>query len=640
MTAHFRNIKLAIMMACLWCVASLGVAAAAEIPSLKEQVDAGQLPPMAERLPDTPLVVPLQEGRTLGEYGGSLKTLIGSASDVKLMFVYGYARLVGYTQDLKIAADIVRDFEVQDNRVFTFHLRKGHKWSDGAPFTSEDFRYWWEDVANNPKLSPTGPPSALAVEDQYPEVTFPDAYTVRYAWTRPNPNFLASLAGASPLLIYRPAHYLKKFHDRYVDKSKMSKIQKIKFKSWASNHNRKDNLYKFDNPELPTLQPWRNTTAAPANRFVGVRNPYFHRVDEKGRQLPYIDRVVLSISESKLISAKAASGDVDLQARAIRLQDATFLKANEKRSKYRTLLWPTVRGSHFALFPNLNASDPVWRKLMRDARFRRALSLGIDREEINDVLFFGLAKEGNNTVQEQSVFYSDELRTKWATLDIEKANALLDEIGLTDRDNNGIRLLPNGEPLLLIVETAGENSEQSDVLELIRDSWKEIGISLFIKPSQRSVFRNRIFAGETILSVWGGLENGVPTPESSPAILATTSQQSYQWPKWGQYFETKGQSGEEVDMPKVQQLNTLYSKWLNASDTAERTKIWTEMLWIHAEEQYTIGVVSGILQPIVVKDILKNVPKKAIFNWDPGAQFGIYHPDMFWFDTSQKTGAE
>ncbi len=626
--------QITLMIAMLVITSPAYAAQKTEIPYFKEAVNKGTLPPMEDRLPETPLMLPLMEGQTEGRYGGSLHSLIGGASDVKLMFVYGYARLVGYMPDLTIAPDIAQDFEVEDNRIFTFHLRKGHRWSDGVPFTSEDFRYWWEDVANHKKLSPTGPPASLLVEGEYPEVTFPDAWTIRYAWKKPNPNFLSLLAGASPLLIYRPAHYLKKYHDRYVDKSKMSKIQKIKFKSWASNHNRKDNLYKFDNPDLPTLQPWLNTTAAPANRFVGIRNPYFHRVDPEGRQLPYIDRVILSVSESKLISAKAASGDVDLQARAIKLQDATFLKENEKRSKYRTLLWPTVRGSHIALYPNLNTVDPVWRKLIRDVRFRRALSLGIDREEINDVLFFGLAAEGNNTVQPQSPLYADDLRTRWAVLDIKKANILLDEVGLQKRNEEGIRLLPNGEPLLMIVETAGESSEQSDVLELIRDSWREIGIALFIKPSQRSVFRNRIFAGETVMSVWSGLENGVPTPKSSPAPLATTSQTSYQWPKWGQHFETKGQSGEEADIPEARRLNELYDQWRNAKSDDERAEIWKEMLSIHAEQQFTIGVVSGILQPIVVKDTLKNVPKEAIFNWNPGAQFGIYHPDLFWFDKS------
>ncbi|MBO6826909.1 MAG: ABC transporter substrate-binding protein [Sneathiella sp.] len=608
----------------------------AEVPSLQQSVTLGELPPMAERLPENPRMVEFSEEQQVGRYGGTLRTLIGNPSDVKLLFVYGYARLVGFNQDLELVPDILESFEVEENRIFTLHLRKGHRWSDGASFTSEDFRYWWEDVANNPKLTPAGPPAALLANDQLPTVSFPDAYTVRYEWATPNPNFLPQLAGASPLLIYRPSHYLKPFHIKYIDQSKLNKIQKIKLKAWASKHNRLDNLYKFDNPELPTLQPWRNTTSAPATRFVGVRNPYFHRVDTSGNQLPYIDRVVLSVSEPKLISAKAASGDVDLQVRAIKLQDATFLKENETRSDYRTLLWPTVKGSQFVLYPNLNASDPEWRELLRDVRFRRALSLAIDREEINDVLYFGIATEGNNTVQKQSPLFKEEYRTRWATLDFEKANELLDEMGLTERNENGIRLTANGQELSIIVETAGESTEQTDALELIRDSWREIGIALFTKPSQRAVFRNRIFSGETLISVWWGLENGVPTAEASPSVLAPTSQISYQWPKWGQYYETKGASGEEIDMPEAKRLMELYKSWQLALDNKTRTEIWQEMLSIHAEQQFTIGVVSGILQPVVATNRLQNVPKSAIFNWDPGAHFGMYLPDTFYFTDGGK----
>lgn len=624
--------KWPVLLLCSLTVLVSSNAQAQDVPFFKEKVESGALPAMLERLPQTPLVVTPADDQTVGQYGGELRTLVGNPSDVKLMFVYGYARLVVYNRDLQIVPDILESVDVEDGRVFTLKLRKGHKWSDGHPFTSEDFRYWWEDVANNEKLSPAGPPASILINGEVPEVTFPDAETIVYSWSVPNPNFLPQLAAASPLLIYRPAHYLKKFHEKYVDLSKLNKIQRIKFKAWASEHNRLDNLYKFDNPKLPTLQPWRNTTAPPATRFVGERNPYFHRTDPQGRQLPYIDKLILTVSESKLIAAKAASGDVDLQARGLQLQDATFLKEGEERSHYKTLLWPTVRGSHFVLYPNLNSEDEMWRKLMRDTRFRRALSLGIDREEINDTLFFGLAVEGNNSVQSQSPFYTEELRTKWATLDQDKANALLDEVGLTEWDDDGNRLLPNGEPIVVVIETAGEDTEQSDILELIDDSWKELGISVFTKPSQRAVFRNRIFSGETVMSVWSGFEDGIPNPDSSPATRAPTSQISYQWPKWGQYFETKGKSGEAADLPEAQKLLGLYEKWLATTDENEKADIWKEMLQIHVDQQFTIGVVGGILQPIVVKDDLKNVPKEAIFNWNPGAQFGIYHPDLFWFE--------
>jgi peptide/nickel transport system substrate-binding protein len=252
-----------------------------------------------------------------------------------------------------------------------------------------------------------------------------------------------------------------------------------------------DNLYEGDNPDLPSLQPWVNTTKPPADRFVAVRNAYFHRVDERGRQLPYIDRFVLAIADSKLIPAKAGSGDADLQARDLNFNNYTFLKQGEKTNGYRTLLWRAARGSHIALFPNLNVNDPVWRTLLRDVRFRHALSLGIDRSLVNQVLYFGLAVEANNTVLEASPLYRSDYRTRWARYDRKAANRLLDEIGLK-RGGDGVRRLPDGRQLELIVRRPGESTEQTDVLELIRETWREIGIKLFSKPSQREAFRNRI----------------------------------------------------------------------------------------------------------------------------------------------------
>jgi peptide/nickel transport system substrate-binding protein len=605
--------------------------AAGEPPMLMDEVKAGKLPPVEKRLPQKPLVVPLGEaGTVLGHHGGTLNTLAGRSRDTRLFTVYGYARLVGYDRNLRIQPDILESFEVKEGRIFTFHLRKGHRWSDGQPFTAEDFRYYWEDVANNKELSPAGPPRDMIVGGEPAKFEVLNETTVRYTWSRPNPDFLPRLAGASPLFIYRPAHYLKQFHKKYSAKVREAEANGTAKRRWSAVHNRMDNLYEADNPDLPSLQPWVNTTRPPADRFVAVRNPYFHRVDERGRQLPYIDRFVIAIADSKLIPAKAGSGDADLQARDLNFNNYTFLKQGEKTNGYHTLLWRAARGSHIALFPNLNVNDPVWRALLRDVRFRRALSLGIDRSLVNQVLYFGLAIEANNTVLEASPLYEPQYRTLWAQYDRRQANRLLDEIGLK-RGRDGVRRLPDGRLLEIIVETAGESSEQTDVLELIRETWREIGIKLFSKPSQREAFRNRIFAGETVMSVWSGFENGLPTADTSPDELAPTSQLQLQWPKFGQYYETSGKSGEAPDMPEVKALAALYHAWRLAATTAERAKLWHQMLQIQAEQQFVIGVVAGVPQPVVVRDPLVNVPREAFYNWDPGAFFGVYHPDTFWF---------
>jgi peptide/nickel transport system substrate-binding protein len=602
-----------------------------EPPSLVEQVSTGKLPPVEKRVPQKPLVVPLGEaGTSLGRHGGTLNTLAGRSRDTRLFTIYGYARLVGYDRHLNIVPDILESMEVKEGRIFTMQLRKGHRWSDGHLFTTEDFRYYWEDVANNKELSPSGPPRDLMIDGEAPKVEFLNETTVRYSWSKPNPHFLPRMAGASPLFIFRPAHYLKQFHKKYSAKVQKEEAEGTAKRRWSAVHNRLDNLYEGDNPDLPTLQPWANTTRPPADRFVGVRNAYFHRVDERGRQLPYIDRFVLAIADSKLIPAKTGSGDADLQARDLNFNNYTFLKQGEKTNGYRTLLWRAARGSHIALFPNLNVNDPVWHKLLRDVRFRRALSLAIDRSLVNQVLYFGLALEANNTVLEASPLYRPEYRTEWARYDRKAANALLDQLGLK-RGGDGVRRLPDGRPLEVIVETAGESTEQTDVLELVRETWREVGIKLFSKPTQREAFRNRIFAGETVMSVWSGLENGLPTPDTAPDELAPTSQLQLQWPKFGQYYETGGKTGEAPDIAEVKELAALYQAWAAAPASEERAAIWHKMLRIHLDQQFVIGVVAGVPQPVVARDKLMNVPTQAFYNWDPGAFFGIYRPETFWF---------
>lgn len=619
------------LLAFTLAVAAIGPARAAEdVPYWAEEIAEGELPPVAQRLPQNPLVV--DDGRALGAYGGDWRMLINRAKDTRLLVVFGYARLVGYNENLDLVPDILESFEVEDGRVFTLHLRKGHKWSDGAPFTAEDFRYWWEDVALNRDLSPAGPPSIMLVDGKPPVFEVIDETTVRYTWDGPNPDFLPAMAAAAPLFIYRPAHFLKPYHAAYGDPEALArKAAERSLSGWAALHNDLDNLYKFDNPDLPTLQPWRITTAAPAQRFVGERNPYYYKVDAQGRQLPYIDRVVMDVVDAKLIPLKTWAGESDLQARGLSFSDYTFLKEGEDHNDYQVRLWQTARGSQLALYPNLSVADPVWRELLRDVRFRRALSLAINRHEINQVIYYGLGIEGQNTVLPDSPLYDPAWRNAWAQFDIEQANALLDEMGLTERDDNGYRLMPDGRTLEIIVETAGEDPEETDILELIHDSWGEIGVKVFSKPLQRDVLRNRIFAGQTVMAIWFGLENGIPTADMSPAEFAPASQQGLQWPAWGQYNETGGDSGEPIDMEEPARLMELYKDWRHARNMAERRAIWSEILTLWADGVYSIGIVAGTLQPVVVSDRMMNVPEEAIFNWDPGSQLGMYQPDTFFY---------
>jgi len=627
--------RLLALLCALALVAGVGEARAfEEAPMLAKKVAKGELPPVEQRLPANPEVEGYDwPGQRPGKYGGELDMLTSTSKDGKVMVWYGYARLVRYDSHFRIVPDILESFDVQDGRIFTFHLRKGHKWSDGTPFTSEDFRYYWEDVANDTDLSPVGPPPQMLVDGVPPTFEVLDETTVRYTWSKPNAAFLPALANTAPLFIYRPSHYLKQFHQKYADPGKLKKlVAKSGQRSWAALHNKLDNMGKNDNPKLPTLDPWISVTKLPADRLEFVRNPYFFRVDPQGRQLPYIDKVALQVTDSKLIAPKAGAGEATLQARGLRFEDYTFLKDGEDAGGYRVFLWHDGRGSAFALYPNLNTADPVWRALNRDVRFRRALSLGIDRHEINQVIYYGLAKEGGDTVLPQSELYNPAFPAAYSQHDPKAANALLDEIGLTKRDSEGFRLLPDGRPLTIIVDLAGQIAEEADVMELIGDEWRDIGVRVFTKPSALDVFRNRIFSGESMMAVWTGFDDGIPTADTMPEDLAPVTQQDYQWPKWGQYYETHGMSGEPPDMPEAKQLMDLMNAWRAAGDSASRREVWERMLQLYADQVYSIGIVADVPQPVVVSRRLHNVPEMATYTFDPGAYFGIYHPDLFWLE--------
>ena len=608
-----------------------------ETPSLAARVESGELPPVSERIPAVPRLMRLEGDKQPGQHGGQLRLLMGKQKDIRQVVIYGYARLVTYSPDLRLEADILESFDAIENRIFTLRLRKGHKWSDGQPFTSEDFRYYWEDVATNPELSKGGPNKLLIVEGELPRVEFPDEYTVRYSWSKPNPYFLPALAGARPLYIYKPAHYLRQFHASYQSEEKINQlIEESGKRNWMGVHVSRDRPYKATNPDLPSLQPWINSTYPPSERFVFTRNPYYHRIDQNGRQLPYIDSVAVNIASSKLVPAKTGADEADLQARYLRMDNYTFLKTAAKRNNFDVRLWQTAKGAHMALYPNLNTNDPVYRELLRDLRFRRALSLAIHRYEINQVVYFRLVEESNNTVLREGPLYKPEYQHDGIEFDLERANRLLDEMGLTRRDDRGVRLMQDGRPLEIMIQTAGESTEQTDVLELIHDSWLQAGIKLYSVPSTREVFRNRIFSGEAVMSIWSGLPNAISTAEDSPRDLAPTSKYQYQWPQWGAWYESSGKSGEPPDLPAAQKLVELNDRWASARSHEEREQAWHQMLEINREQMFTIGIVNHVPHPVVVNNYLRNVPEKGFYDISPGAYFGIYRPDTFWYEEARR----
>ena len=262
--------------------------------------------------------------------------------------------------------------------------------------------------------------------------------------------------------------------------------------------------------------------------------------------------------------------------------------------------------------------DPS-RKLLRDVRVRRRAVSDQSAQIIGH--YYGLARA---LTQFSRVRFISPNTGGWARFDLKRANELLDEAGLAKRDRDGIRLLPDGRRAEIVIETAGESTEQSDVLALIRDTWLKVGIKIYVRPTQRDLFRKRIYSGSTVMSVWSGLDNAVATPDMSPHELAPTSQAQLQWPKWGQHYEEKGMVGEPPDLPEVRRLLELYEAWRVSKSSEERTEIWHEMLRINADQVFSIGTVNGARQPIVFAKNLVNVPEEGIWAFDPGGYFGRY----------------
>ena len=586
----------------------------------------------SDRLPANPRVINLQSmTREPGEQGGTVRMLIGRQKDIRYVPIYSYSRMIGYNEQLEMVPDILESFEVEEGRIFTFHLRPGHKWSDGSALTAEDFRYYWEDVILNDEYLRSGPPARLKVNGDVAKFEVLDELTVRYSWDLPMPRFLSMLAAPIPQTLALPSAYMKQFHAKYQTPEMLDKfMEENRVDDWTRLHRKMSRQNRPENPNLPTLEAWRPRTFSPAEQFVFERNPYFHRVDENGVQLPYLDRLVLNVSSAGLIGAKTATGESDLQATAVGLTDYTLIKEAEKRFPIKVSLWRSTRGSSVALFPNLTCKDEVWRALFQDVRVRRAMSLGINRREINQVICYGLARESANTVLPESPLFKPEYSSDWSHYDPDQANALLDEAGMSTRASNGIRLLPDGRYANITIESAGESTLETDVLELITDHFRQIGIALFIRNSQRDIFRSRVVGGEVLMSAWQGLDNGLPSADMPPTELAPTTNDQLQWPLWGLYYLSGHSQGKPADMAKVQELGLLLDEWLLTTTTEQREEIWHKMLEIHADQVFSIGTVNSTLQPVVKSTSLQNVPEDGLYGFEPMSYMGVYMPDTFW----------
>jgi peptide/nickel transport system substrate-binding protein len=617
-----------------------------EAPQLAALVKAGKLPPVAERVGQDPLVIkPLRE---IGRYGGTWRAGFTGPAD----FWNGFRCCSGpdhlmfwdYTGD-KVMPNLARGLEMQDGgRAWLLHMRRGMKWSDGKPFTADDFVFWFEDIYRNKDLIPT-PSAAMAINGKQGTIEKVDTHTVRYKF--PEPYFMLPdvLAGSTDLagqmFGYRgmggfaPAHYMKQFHPKYAGAAELDrKVKEAKFDSWVRMF-----LAKNDwalNPDLPVLSAWKTVTPINTPTWTLERNPYSVFVDTAGNQLPYIDRVVLTLAENlEVLNLRVVAGEYDYASRHVDLGKLPVFIENQQKGGYKVYLDPGDYGGDMIIKFNLNYdADPEIGKWFNTADFRRALALGIDRDQINETFWLGTGTPSSVVPADGNKYNpGPQYRKMWATLDIKKANEMLDKLGLAKKDGDGYRLRADGKGRLRIeiMTLGGQFVQYTQIAEMIREQWKKIGIDLRVQEVERSLALKRTEANEQQLGAWNndGSEHLFTFPlHVFPFELAAVASSGPLYVKW---FHSAGAQGKEPE-PRMKEL---MEKWKKAFGVPEKERIQLgKDIWkIAAEEVYIIGVIGmgpASMGVRVVKNNMGNIPSRQ-YNSPDGKTPGISRPATFFY---------
>ena len=614
-----------------------------EAPSLAELVKAGKLPPVAERIGQDPLVIkPLRE---IGKYGGTWRrgftgpfdTSNGhrAAQNDKLLYW-------DYT-GTKIVPNIARAWEVsKDGKVTTIQLRRGMKWSDGQPFTADDFVFWFEDVYQNKDLVPT-PLSVMTINGKPIEVKKVDATTVQFVAPDPYyalPTVLASVwgighharYGRSALGGFAPAHYVKQFLPKYAGQAEVDKkVAELKFESWVTMFKNRNDACR--NPDLPVVTPWKVVSPINTPSFVLERNPYSVWVDADGNQLPYIDRIRMALGESlEVINLRAIAGEYDSQARHIDISKLPVLLENQSKGAYKVYLDPSSQGADVALFCNQSyEKDAEIAKWLSNREFRIAVSHGIDRNQINETFVLGLGQVGSAAPGENTPYFpGKEYRTLHAGLDVAKANAMLDKLGLTKRDSEGYRLrLDGGGRLRLALTTYLGFLPFTQMAEMVAQHWKKIGIRGEVQEMERGLAVARLIANEH--QIYFETQWGADNMYGHQPLFFPAEAQSPLGPLYGTWYSSAGAKGKTPPL-RMRELMEKYRKSFGVPD-AERTKLAKDVWKIALDELWAVPVVSNspASQGVrVIKTNMGNIPSR-LWNSAVSDNPHIAHTETWFF---------
>ena len=600
-----------------------------EAPQLAELVAAGSLPPVEDRLPvreDLLVIDPLHE---IGQYGGILRRGFTGPADKW----NGYRCCTGpdhmlfwdYTGNVA-GPNVLKSWEIgNDGREFTFKLREGMKWSDGAPFTADDFEFWFDHLYNDAELVPTKS-AWFSINGKQGTLAKVDATTIKITFEDPYYFFLDVLAGSThlgghayqgPNLLgmVAPKHYLEQFVPSIAGEDAVNAIVEAEdYDNWV-------NLIKFKNDwalntELPAITPWVTVNPINTDSWKLERNPYYWQVDSDGNQLPYIDTVILTLAEDlEVINLRAIAGEYDWQGRHLNMAKVPLYLQNQEANEYKLHFDTQEAGADATVKFNMAYQiDPYIGDLFRNVDFRRALAVGIDREQMNEVFFLGFGVPGSFAPAPTNPFSpgpESEYRGKWATFDPDTANAMLDKI-VPDKDADGFRLrTDNGERLVLEVSArTAQFIEFVGMAEMIAEHWERyLGVKVNVLAQERSLAGTLQASDENQIRVsWGDGSEHLFTFPGHVFPYGTSSEMGSALGTW---FQSNGEKGMEPH-PELKEVMTLYRKAFGVPE-AERIEIGKQIWRIVLDQAWSVGLVGqspASLGVRVAKIDLGNVPAR------------------------------
>ena len=598
-----------------------------EAPGLAERVEAGDLPPVAERLPEAPMVVTPHE--RIGQYGGDWNTALLGAGDANwIQLTIGYEPLVRWNPDwTEVIPNIAERVEVNENSTeFTFYLRPGMKWSDGEPFTADDLLFWYEDVLMNEELTPAVP-GWLTSGGEPVVVEKGDDTTVTFSFAEPYGLFLQDLATSdgSRLTANFPRHYLEQFHIKYNENAN-ELAQEAGFETWVDHfQSRTDGGDRWRNLGLPTLHPWILTQAysGTTSRVIAERNPYYWKVDPEGHQLPYLDRVVFDIIEDvEVLLLRVLNGDIDMQTRHIATANfRPVLFDGQEQGNYRLIEVVPAWSNVMVISLNLTHKDPVKREVFQNKDFRIGLSHAINRQELNDLFFLNQTEPWQAAPRPDTGLFDQDMAKQYSEYDVDLANEHLDSAGYAERDAQGFRLAPSGERISINIEVNTAEQEMIDMLELVEGYWEAVGIETQITPEERTLLGTRLNANEHDAVVWvggGGLDQ---LSILAPTWYFPSGEGAYYAMAWGLWNQDPDDPVAEEPPAYVKRQTELYEQVKSTADSLEQISLMAELIGIAKEQFYTIGTVLQPSRAGIVKNNFHNVPTSMPQTWfyqDPG----------------------